>query len=435
MNYLTDSDREGLEKQYIEKAEETARKRDVIYPDNSMLSPKMNNSICNLETFDELMKRDEQRKKDGFEPKIHIKRLIKGDKNQKVKIVPIVQEERLVHDEFSPEVPGDSTGGQGEGEEGEVIGEQPIERGEGEDGDEGEDGEAGEGGGGEHGVSRETFETGKQLAEKLELPNLKNKGKKVATPNWTYDLTDKTNKGQFLDKKETIKKILQRNIELGLVDPDNLDPSKLLVSPNDKIYHTLSREKEYVSQAMVFFLRDYSGSMNGHPTEIICNLHVMLYTLLMYQYNERVIPRFILHDTEAKEVYDFNKYYQLDARGGTYISAGYQKILDLIKEENLDRDYNLYMFQGTDGDDWKESTKEAPQLLNKIVNKCNRTGISIAKTDFRKNQTTTFEHYVKNSEELSKFVENWYNELLRIAIVTDSHNDILEQAIKYLMGE
>ena len=56
---------------------------------------------------------------------------------------------------------------------------------------------------------------------------------------------------------------------------------------------------------MVFVLRDYSGSMNGKPTELVVSQHVMIYSWLLYQYERQVETRFILHDTEAKEVDDF----------------------------------------------------------------------------------------------------------------------------------
>ena len=53
---------------------------------------------------------------------------------------------------------------------------------------------------------------------------------------------------------------------------------------------------------MVFFLRDYSGSMSGKPTELVVTQHVLIYSWLLYQYAGQVESRFILHDTEAKEV-------------------------------------------------------------------------------------------------------------------------------------
>ncbi len=73
---------------------------------------------------------------------------------------------------------------------------------------------------------------------------------------------------------------------------------------------------------MVFFLRDYSGSMAGKSTELVVAQHVLIYSWLLYQYAMQVETRFILHDTEAKEVPDFYTYYNSRVAGGTQVACG-----------------------------------------------------------------------------------------------------------------
>ena len=64
------------------------------------------------------------------------------------------------------------------------------------------------------------------------------------------------------------------DVELGnLDDPDDIDPSKFIISPNEKVYRILSREKDFESQAGVFFIRDYSGSMGGKPPDLAVTQH------------------------------------------------------------------------------------------------------------------------------------------------------------------
>ncbi|MEN8210460.1 MAG: hypothetical protein ABFR31_01980, partial [Thermodesulfobacteriota bacterium] len=220
-------------------------------------------------TLDELLERDRRREEDGFKRKIRIGRIVKPGSGGKDKIivVPTTVEEKFVHDEIHPgqeQGEGESTGGTGEGEEGDIIGEQPVrpEEGEGENGE--GDGEGpGEGKGGEHELESNAYELGKVLSQDFQLPNLKDKGKKRALTKYTYDLTDKNRgAGQILDKKATLKKIVETNITLGNIpDADDIDTSRFLISPQDLIYRILSREKDFESQALVFFLRDYSGSM------------------------------------------------------------------------------------------------------------------------------------------------------------------------------
>jgi len=81
-----------------------------------------------LRSLDELLERDKLRETDGFPRKIRVGRLIKPGKGGKDKIVvvPTTVEEKLIHDSIKPPEEGEASGGSGDGEEGEVIGEQPI---------------------------------------------------------------------------------------------------------------------------------------------------------------------------------------------------------------------------------------------------------------------------------------------------------------------
>ncbi|MCM2359501.1 MAG: hypothetical protein NDI77_15225, partial [Geobacteraceae bacterium] len=94
-------------------------------------SPPLRGSYtAGIRSLDELLERDRQREKDGFPRKIRIGRMIrpgrKGGKERFV-IVPTTVEEKFVHDRVKVPEEGEGTsGGSGAGEEGEVIGEQPV---------------------------------------------------------------------------------------------------------------------------------------------------------------------------------------------------------------------------------------------------------------------------------------------------------------------
>ena len=309
----------------------------------------MEATAVSVHTVDELLERDKKREEDGFPRKIRVGRMMKpgkGDKD-KIVIVPTTVEEKFIHDRsFKTEGEGPS-GGTGEGEEGEVIGEEPIR-------EQSSQGGAGEGEGGPHEMESSAYDLGRVLTEKFELPNLKEKGKKRSLTHYSYDLTDRhRGAGQILDKKATLRKIVETNISLGnLPDRENIDPTRFVISPGDMIYRILSREIDYESQAMVFFLRDYSGSMLGSPTELVVSQHVLIYSWLLYQYARQVETRFILHDTEANEVADFYTYYNSRVAGGTKVVSAYRLVNEIVQKESLARDYNIYIFHGTDGDDW-----------------------------------------------------------------------------------
>lgn len=353
--------------------------------------------------LDRLLERDKQRELDGFPKKIKVGRLVKPGKGGKDKIVvvPTTVEEKFIHDNRNKinEETGDcgQSGGSGDGQEGEVIGEAPLE----DEEDESGEGGAGQGKGEEHEVESSAYDLGKILGEKFELPNLKDKGKKKAINKYTYDLTDRfRGSGQILDKKATLRKIVETNISLNNLDPNDIDPSKLLVSPKDKIYRILSRERDYESQAMIFFIRDYSGSMTGKPTSIVVSQHIFIYGWLLYQYERRVETRFILHDTEAKEVPDFYTYYNSRVAGGTNVSSGYALINKIVENEDLARDYNIYIFHGTDGDDWDNNGINTIPEIEKMLVYTNRFGITIVNDGVN---STVVERYIKHSGILDKY--------------------------------
>lgn len=388
-------------------------------------------------TLDELLERDRQREEDGFKRKIRIGRIVKPGSGGKEKIivVPTTVEEKFVHDEINLEQDqgeGEPSGGTGEGEEGDIIGEQPVRPEEGEGEGEGSGEGPGEGEGGEHEFEANAYELGRVLSEDFELPNLQDKGKKRTLARYVYELTDR-NKGvgQLLDKKATLKKIVQTNISLGNIpDVSDIDPAKFLVSPQDLIYRILSREKAYESQALVFFLRDYSGSMGGKVTQTVVSQHVMLYSWLMYQYDKQVETRFILHDTEAKEVSDFYKYYSYKVAGGTKVHSAFKLVNDIVEREGLDRDYNIYVFHGTDGDDWDKEGTQTLAEMERMLQYAARIGITIVEHSYVGAKQTEVEKYLKTSGIL-----NEYKEKIKLDIMAENVDDSrIIQGIKRLIS-
>lgn len=353
-------------------------------------------NILSLKTLDELLERDKQREKDGFPRRIKIGKVAKplpGNKT-KVVVVPITEEPKLYHDDSISEEE-QATGGSGEGQEGDIIGKQKANQQQGQ----GEGQGAGQGGDQQHQIETEAEYLGKILTEKFQLPNLKNKGHKRSLTKYTYDLTDKNREfGQLIDKKSTIKEVVKTNILLGKIkEAEFFDPQNLVINPKDRIYRIMSKEKDYEAQAVVFFIRDYSGSMQGAPTELVVTQHVLIYSWLMYQYQKNVMTRFIVHDTKAKEVPDFYTYYKYQVAGGTQVYPAFELMNEIVEKEQLAKEYNIYAFYGTDGDDWDSSGQKTIEALKKSLTFANRIGVTIARNSWSKNQQTIVEKYLKKS--------------------------------------
>jgi len=351
-----------------------------------------------IRSLDELLERDRLREEDGFPRKIRIGKLIKPGKGKQEKfvVVPTTVEEKFMHD--SAPIPPDEEepmGGTGDEAEGEILGEQPVRPEQG-----GGSGTAGHGGGEGHEMESSAYDLGRILTERFNLPNLKEKGKKSALSHYTYDLTDRNRGfGQILEKKQTLRRVIETNIALGnITDVTDIDTTRLLIDPRDRVFRILSRELEYESQALVFFVRDYSGSMDGKASEVVCSQHVLIYSWLLYQFAKQVETRFVLHDSEAREVPDFYTYYNLRVAGGTRVAAAYKLVNDLVERESLARDYNIYVFHGTDGDDWDANGEETLPELRRMLAYANRVGITIAEhTAYGSRGATEVERYLKRS--------------------------------------
>lgn len=359
---------------------------------------EQDNFKVELFTIDELLAKDKQREEDGFPRRIRLGKYIKPVKGNKEKIVvvPTTTEPKFYHDDSITEDGEENTGGSGDGEEGEVIGEQQADPQEGE----GEGQGAGQGEGSDHDLIEDAFDLGKVITKKFELPNLKPKGKKLSTNKYVYDLTDiNRGFGQYLDKKATIKRIIETNIMLEKLNPgDEISPENMIIDPKDQVFRILSKEKDFEAQAIVFFVRDYSGSMMGEPTEAVVMQHLFIYSWLMYQYQNQVSVRFILHDSNAKEVPDFYTYYKSNVAGGTNVYPAYEMVADIIEKEQLYRDNSIYIFHGTDGDDWDEDGEKAIAAVRRFLPYISRMGITVAKNSWGSDdRETTVEKYFEKS--------------------------------------
>ncbi|WP_028583447.1 DUF444 family protein [Desulfogranum mediterraneum] len=400
-----------------------------IYDQQDLLSLQDQNepmvpSFASLHSLDYLLERDALREKDGFPRKIRLGKIVKPsrDGSDKIVIVPTTVEEKFLHDRVR--TPGQEDGegeggeqgegGAGDGEEGEVIGEQPVRE------EQGSGSGPGQGEGASHEVDSNAYDLGRILTEQFKLPNLKDKGKKRSLTKYVYDLTDKNRGfGQFLDKKSTLRRIVQSNVALGRIQVDRtIDPAELLISPRDRVYRILSREKDFESQAVIFFVRDYSGSMGGLPTELVVNQHILLYSWLTYQYENQIETRFILHDTEAREVDNFYTYYNLRVAGGTQVAAAYAMVNEIVEQEELARDYNIYIFHGTDGDDWDTRGEKTLPELEKMLKYASRVGITIAENTLIATGKSEVERYLRRSGLLEE-----KKDLLRLDVLGQESNE------------
>jgi hypothetical protein len=162
----------------------------------------------------------------------------------------------------------------------------------------------------------------------------------------------------------------------------------------------------------------------------VVSQHVMLYSWLLYQYEKQVETRFILHDTEAKEVSDFYKYYSYKVAGGTKVYTAFKMVNDIVERESLARDYNIYVFHGTDGDDWDKEGKQTVAEIEKMFTYAARVGISIVEHTYVGSNQTEVEKYLKSSGILTK-----HPSLIKLDVLNENADDTrIIQGIKKLIS-
>jgi len=113
------------------------------------------------------------------------------------------------------------------------------------------------------------------------------------------------------------------------------------------------------------------------------------------------------------------------------VSSAYRLVNEIIEGESLARDYNIYIFHGTDGDDWDTDGKESIPELKKMMTSANRVGITIAEHTTTAAHNSEVEKYLKKSALLEDKPD-----LLRLDVMQeDADESRLIEGIKHLISE
>ncbi len=140
----------------------------------------------------------------------------------------------------------------------------------------------------------------------------------------------------------------------------------------DLRYYRIKEENKRDYNAVVLCIMDVSGSMDQTKKYLARSFYFLLYQFLRLKYaNVDVV--FIAHTTIAKEVNE-REFFHRGESGGTYISSGYDKALEIIAERYSPANWNIYAFHCSDGDNWSEDNKRAVESANKLCEVCNLFG-------------------------------------------------------------
>jgi uncharacterized protein len=168
-----------------------------------------------------------------------------------------------------------------------------------------------------------------------------------------------------LSKKETIKNKIRRKkqaIKSGTYDPES--DERFTFHDSDLKYKHIAITEKQVTNAVIFFIMDVSGSMGKTKKFLARSFFFLLYHFLRYRY-QKIETVFISHTTEAWEV-DENQFFTRGSSGGTYISSGIERCLEIINERYPKQSWNIYNFHCSDGDNWVQDNEKALNLTEDL---------------------------------------------------------------------
>ena len=138
------------------------------------------------------------------------------------------------------------------------------------------------------------------------------------------------------------------------------------LDPIDLRYSNRIKVPKPSSQAVMFCVMDVSGSMDQAKKDAAKRFFILLYLFLERAY-EKIEVVFIRHHTQATEV-DENEFFNSRESGGTVVSSALHLLDKIINERYAQGDWNVYVAQASDGDNWDNDSVTCRELLiNKIM--------------------------------------------------------------------
>lgn len=263
------------------------------------------------------------------------------------------------------------------------------------------------------------------MFEDLELPNLERTKLRKISADVLRKRSGYRKEGIEVrrDKFRTLKRQKARTARLGLQDyPDTYDNKEEVdaLPENIKCYYLFRLEdglwhknvpfhhddlmyKHYTvkpkeqSNAVVICIMDVSGSMDTMKKYLARSFFFLLSQFVKTRYNNVEVV-FIAHTTEAREVTE-EEFFTKGESGGTFISSGYTKALEVIASRYDPQMWNIYVFHSSDGDNFDEDNIAAMKAAKELTEVCNLFGYSEIKPMGTRHYESSMLHIFEKLEE------------------------------------
>jgi uncharacterized sporulation protein YeaH/YhbH (DUF444 family) len=193
-----------------------------------------------------------------------------------------------------------------------------------------------------------------------------------------------------LDDQEYINTVLERGLVTSRVQ--SITP----ISEPVQVYDfEVAEHHNYIIDGMLSH-----NSMGEFEKYIARSFYFWMVRFLRTKYNNVKIV-FISHHTEAKEVTE-EEFFHKGESGGTQVSSAYELALEIIQERYNPRDWNIYPFHFSDGDNLPWDNEKCVQLVQKLMEQCNLFGYGEIREGHYRSPSTLMSAYNKITDK--KFI-------------------------------
>ena len=161
------------------------------------------------------------------------------------------------------------------------------------------------------------------------------------------------NRALIDDLKLQIEKLRKRHKAIPFIDPIDLR------------FNNFAKYPKPTSSAVMVCIMDVSASMGEREKELSKRFFLLLYLFLERKY-ENVDIIFIRHHTEAIECSE-EEFFNSKETGGTIVSSGLVLADKILKERYSQAEWNSYVAQASDGDNFASDLAVLNQVLVKDI--------------------------------------------------------------------
>ncbi len=194
------------------------------------------------------------------------------------------------------------------------------------------------------------------LWEELKLPNLQAKTGTTQDDDYRREGWSRRGVRSRLDRRRSLKESLKRRA---------VDPEGPAFTDEDLRFRQLVMRRQPATQAVVFFAMDVSSSMRDRDRQLAKTFFFWVVEGLRRQYN-RLELVFVAHTVKAWEFQE-SEFFQVRGSGGTVASSAFTLVKEIIAKRYDPSRYNVYLFYGSDGENFKDDHDAAESALRDIA--------------------------------------------------------------------